>query len=178
MASFSVEFERTWLRRAKELGRDLTTEERATLEAAQFQEWIDTNRLDELIRMIHANYGREGGLDDIQALGYHLRKTSDIERVHVLHRGLISTRVNAFYDWWPRASEGNIGCMHSAARSVAEAMQVYVEYFASLDSLGLTAEREALREEMQRFQARQPLKDVLPRPTMRARNKRSDDGDG
>jgi hypothetical protein len=163
MPSFSVEYERAWAQRAKELGRDLTKDEATEVEGQLFQSWIDANRLDELIRTIHAKYGRDGGAVDIIVLGHHLRKVKDEARVHQLFGGLISRRVKAFHEWWPRASEGHIGCMCEAARASAEAMDAYSEYFISLDALGLANEKELLREEMKRFQAREPVKQVLPK---------------
>lgn len=163
MPTYSVEFERLWAKRAKALGRTLTAEESRVLDGELFQSWMDAGRLDELIRTILANSGREGGEDEIVALGYHLRETRDQARIHALFRGLISRRVKAFHEWWPRASEGHVGGMREAARASAEAMDAYVEYFNSLDRLGLHAERDALREEMKRFQAREPAKAVLPK---------------
>jgi hypothetical protein len=41
-------------------------------------------------------------------------------------------------------------------------MDAYTEYFISLDKLGLLTEREELRAEMKRFQAREPARKVLP----------------
>ncbi|MFN3985828.1 MAG: hypothetical protein ACK4KV_10060 [Rhodocyclaceae bacterium] len=163
MPSFSVEYERIWAKRAKDLGRDLTTQEATELEGQLFQSWIDAGRLDELIRTIHANFGREGGAEEIVVLGYHLREARDEARVHQLFGGLISRRVKAFHEWWPRAAEGHVGCMRDAARASAEAMDAYTEYFISLDALGLTEEKELLREEMKRFQARASARQVLPK---------------
>lgn len=163
MPSFSAEFERLWAKRAKELGRDLTREETRKLDGQLFQSWIDTGRLDELIRTVHANHGRDGGLEEIVILAHHLLEIRDEARTHALFRGLISRRVKAFHDWWPRAQSGHVGCMKEAARASAEAMDAYCEYFASLDALGLHPEREALREEMKRFQGREPVRSVLPR---------------
>ena len=134
------------------------------LEGELFQSWIDAGRLDELIRTIHANHGRDGGLDEIIALGYHLRETADAVRIHTFFRGLISRRVKAYYGWWPKAQAGHVGCMQSAARAMAEAMDAYVEYFISLDKLGLPEACEALRAEMKLFQERSPLSRVLPKP--------------
>lgn len=57
--------------------------------------------------------------------------------------------------------------MREAARASAEAMDVYLEYFNSLDRLGLTDEREGIRAEMRQFQAREPAKNILPRATTR-----------
>ena len=165
MPSFSAEFERLWAQRAKTLGRDLTQEEATVLEGELFQAWIDAGRLDELIRTIHANHGREGGLDDVISLGHHLRESGHVARIHTFFRGLISRRVKAFHEWWPRAETGHVGCMRSAARAMAEAMDAYVEYFISLDKLGLSAELEALRVEMKLFQERAPASRVLPRNT-------------
>lgn len=162
MATFSAELERLWVKRSKELGRPLTSEESRKLDGELFQSWIDAGRLDELIRTILANWGREGGLEEIIVLGHHLRETKDAARIHSLFRQLLSRRVKAFHAWWPKAAQGNVGHMNSAARAAAEAMDIYVEYFNSLDALGLLSEREALREEMQRFQAREPIKKVLP----------------
>jgi hypothetical protein len=163
MPSFSVEFERMYARQAKHLGRDLTKEESDEIEGQLLQSWIDAGRLDELIRRFHANYGRGGGLLDIIVLGHHLRKVRDEARLHQLFGGLISRRVKAFHEWWPRAAVGHIGCMREAARASAEAMDAYSEYVISLDALGLTEEKTSLREEMQRFQAREPAKKVLPK---------------
>lgn len=163
MPSYSVEFERLWARRAKSLGRDLTQEEARVLDGELFQSWIDAGRLDDLIRTILANFGRDGGLEEIITLGHHLRKTHDQARVHTLFRGLIARRVKAFHSWWPRASQGHVGCMREAARASAQAMDAYIEYFLSLDHLGLHEQREDLRAEMVRFQAREPAKAVLPR---------------
>lgn len=163
MPSFSVELERLWARRAKELGRGLTNEESRELNGQLFQAWIDAGRIDELIRTILANFGREGGLQEIIELGYHLRESKDEAHIHALFRGLISRRVKAFHEWWPRATQGHVGCMREAARASAETMDAYVEYFISLDKLGLLTEREALREEMKRFQARETVKSVLPK---------------
>lgn len=164
MPSFSTEFERLYATTAKPLGRALTSEEKRALEGELFASWIKAGRIAELIRMIHANYGRDGGLDDIIVLGYHLREARDAEHIHLLFRGLITRRVKAYYEWWPRAAEGHVGCIQTAARAMAEAMDAYIEYFVSLDKLGLDVEREALREEMKRFQAREPVAKVLPRP--------------
>lgn len=163
MPSFSVEYERLWTRRARELGRNLTSEESAALEGRLFQTWIDAGRLDALIRKVHANHGRDGGMEAIIVLGHHLRAAGDHARIHALFGGLISRRVKAFHEWWPKATEGHAGSMREAASAAAEAMDAYVEYFISLDALGLTAEMERLREEMQRFQARAPLRQVLPK---------------
>jgi hypothetical protein len=163
MPSFSVEFERLWAKRAKELGRDLDKQETRELDGQLFQSWIDTGRLDELIRMVFANFGRDGGLEEIIVLGHHLRETRDEVRTHALFGGLISRRVKAFHEWWPRAQTGHVGCMKEASRASAEAMDAYCEYFISLDALGLVPEREALREEMKRFQAREPVRVVLPK---------------
>ena len=52
--------------------------------------------------------------------------------------------------------------MRESARASAEAMDAYTEYFISLDKLGLLTEREELRAEMKRFQAREPARKVLP----------------
>ncbi len=163
MPTFAVELERLWAKRAKELGRDLTGDESRVLDGQLFQSWIDAGRLDELIRTIHANSGRDGGLEDIVVLGYHLREIGDEERIHSLFGGLVSRRVKAFHAWWPRALQGHVGCMREAARASAQAMDAYVEYFHSLERLGLESQRDALREEMQRFQAREPAKSVLPK---------------
>jgi hypothetical protein len=163
MPTFSVEFERLWAKRSKELGRTLTSEESRELDGQLFHSWIDAGRLDDLIRTILANFGRDGGLEEIIVLGAHLREAGDQAHIHTLFRGLISRRVKAFHQWWPRASGGHVGCMREAARASAEAMDVYIEYFNSLDRLGLHAEREELREEMKRFQAREPVKAVLPK---------------
>jgi hypothetical protein len=174
MPSFSVEYERAWIKRAKELGRDLTREEATEVEGLLFQAWMNAGRLDELIRTVLAKYGRDGGLDDIIVLGHHLRVARDEARVHQLFGGLVSRRVKAFYQWWPRAIEGHIGCMREAARASAEAMDAYSEYFISLDALDLDAEKELLREEIRRFQAREPLRQVLPK--LRPRGKGSRQG--
>ena len=163
MPSFSAEYERAWAKRAKGLGRDLTKDEATEVEGQLFQAWIDAGRLDELIRTVLAKYGRDGGAVDIIVLGHHLRKMKDETRVHQFFGGLLSRRVKAFYQWWPKAVEGHIGCMREAARASAEAMDAYSEYFISLDALGLTDEKELLREEMKRFQAREPVKKVLPK---------------
>lgn len=163
MPTFAVEFERLWASRAKELGRDLTREESDEIDGRLFQSWITAGRLDELIRTIHANWGRNGGLEEIIVLGHHLRQSRDEARIHALFGGLISRRVKAFHEWWPRAADGHIGCMREAARASAEAMDAYVEYFISLEQLGLGPQRDALREEMKRFQAREPARQVLPK---------------
>ncbi len=170
MPSFSVELERSWAKRAKELARPLTKEESRELDGQLFHAWIAAGRLDELIRTIFASSGHDGGLEEIMVLGYHLREARDETRIHAFFRGLISRRVKAFHEWWPRAAEGHAGCMREAARAAAEAMDAYSEYFISLDKLGLNSEREALREEMKRFQAREPIRSVLPKA--RARNLR------
>ena len=161
MPSFSIEFDRLWTKQAKELGRDLTKDESRELDGRLFQSWIDSGRLDELIRTILANSGRAGGLEEIVALGYHLRQCKDEARIHTLFRSLISIRVKAFHQWWPRATDGQVSCMREAARSAAEAMDAYIEYFNSLDQLGLIEQKEVLREEMKRFQARETAKKVL-----------------
>jgi hypothetical protein len=145
------------------LDRTLTKEEATEVEGLLFQAWIDAGRLDELIRTVLAKYGRDGGVVDIVVLGHHLRKVKDEARVHQLFGGLLSRRVKAFYGWWPKAIEGHVGCMREAARASAEAMDAYSEYFISLDALGLTEENELLREEMRRFQAREPVSKVLPK---------------
>jgi hypothetical protein len=163
MATFSAEFEKLWAKRSKDLGRDLTSEESAVLRSELFHLWIDDGRLDDLIRTVHANHGRDGGLEEIIVLGYHLRETKDADRIHALFRGLISRRVKAFYDWWPRASTGHVGCMKDAARAMAEAMDAYTEYFISLHKLGLQVECDQLREEMKKFQAREKMSAVLPK---------------
>ena len=163
MPTFSVELERLWAKRAKELGRGLTTEESRELDGQLFHAWIDGGRLDDLIRTILANFGRDGGLEEIIVLGHHFRETKDEAHIHALFRGLLSRRVKAFHEWWPRAAEGHAGCMQAAARASAEAMDAYVEYFTSLDRLGLIAKREELRAEMRRFQACEPVKNVLPK---------------
>lgn len=164
MPTFSTELERLWAKRSKELGRPLTSDESRELSGHLFQSWIDAQRLDDLIRTVLANWGRDGGLEETIVLGHHLRETRDEARIHALFRGLLSRRVKAFYQWWPKASQGNAGHMREASRAAAEAMDVYIEYFNSLDRLGLIAEREALREEMKRFQARDPVSQVLPKP--------------
>jgi Xaa-Pro aminopeptidase len=168
MPAFTAEYERAWAKRAKELGRDLTQDEATAVEGQLFQAWIDAGRLDELIRTVLARHGRDGGTVDIIVLGHHLRKVKDEARVHQFFGGLLSRRVKAFYQWWPRAIDGHIGCMREAARASAEAMDAYSEYFISLDALGLADEKELLREEMKRFQAREPVKKVLPQSRPRS----------
>lgn len=84
---------------------------------------------------------------------------------------MIAIRVKAFHQWWPRAAEGHVGCMREAARAAAQAMDAYLEYFNSLDRLGLMAERESLRAEMLRFQAREPVKNVLPQVAVKRRGR-------
>ncbi|WP_425259180.1 hypothetical protein ACPOLB_27075 [Rubrivivax sp. RP6-9] len=162
MPTFRVELDRLCAKRAKDLGRDLTAEELREIDGRLFQAWIDAGRLDDLIRTIIANFGRDGGLEEIIVLGHHLRETKDVARIHALFRRLISIRVKAFHLWWPRAAEGHVGCMREAARTSAAAMDAYLEYFNSLDRLGLQEERENLRAEMQRFQAREAVRNVLP----------------
>ena len=162
MPTFATEHERLCARRARELGRELDSAETRQLEGELFQQWIDAGRLDELVRTVLARHGRDGGLDDIIVLGHHLRQVRDEARIHALFGGLLSRRVKAFHEWWPRAAEGHLGCMQSAARAAAEAMDAYIEYFHSLHALGLQEQCDALRAGMLRFQAREPLKAVLP----------------
>ena len=162
MPTFSVELARLSAQRAKELGRELREEECRMLDGQLFQAWIDAGRIDDLIRTVLTNFGRDGGREEIVVLGYHLRETKDAVRVHTFFRALISRRVKAFHEWWPRAAEGHVGCMRESARASAEAMDAYTEYFISLDKLGLLTEREELRAEMKRFQAREPARKVLP----------------
>lgn len=162
MPTYSVEFERLWAKQSKELGRDLTEEESRRLDAVLFHSWIETGRLDELIHTTMTRSGRDGGLEEVMVLGHHLREIKDEARIHSFFRGLIRIRVKAFHEWWPQAAQGHIGCMCEAARASAEVMNVYVEYFHSLDRLGLDQQKEALREEMLRFQAREPVSRVLP----------------
>lgn len=163
MATFSAEYERLWAAEARQLGRDPTPEEALALEGRLFQAWIDAGRLDDLIRTVLARHGRAGGLTDIAVLGHHLRQAKDEARLHQLFGSLISRRVKAFHEWWPRAAQGHMGSMREAARAAAEAMDAYVEYFISLDALGLPDQKEQLRAEILRFQAREPLKAVLPK---------------
>lgn len=162
MASFSAEFDRICGKHAKELGRDLRGDELELLEGQLFQAWLEAGRLDELIRVILARFGRDGGATEIATLGHHLRQTKDEARIHALFGSLLSRRVKAFHEWWPRAGEGHLGCMQAAARASAEAFDVYIEYFHSLHALGLADECEALREEMLRFQNRESRRKVLP----------------
>jgi hypothetical protein len=79
--------------------------------------------------------------------------------------------VKAYYEWLPRALEGHVGCMRTGAPAMAEAMDVYVEYFISLDKVGSKEECEALREEMERFQSRLPIANVLPKTTAKKSTK-------
>lgn len=168
MANFSTELDRAYVKKAKELGRPLTTEESTKLEGILFESWINEGRIDELIRTVLNRYGSDGGLTDIIILGHHLRVTKDEARIHSFFGSLLSRRVKAFYQWWPRARDGHLGCMQASAKASGEAFDIYIEYYHSLHALGLADECEALRKEMLRFQNRESIKSILPksRPTI------------
>ncbi len=161
MPSFSAEFETLCGRQARQLGRDLRSEELQRLEGELFESWLQAGRVDELIRTVLARHGNDGGLVDIVTLAHHLRSTRDEARIHAFLGALLTRRVKAFYRWWPKAAQGHLGSMQAAARAAAEAMDAFIEYVHSLHALGLDAQCEQLREGMRRFQDRDPLKQVL-----------------
>jgi len=161
MASFSAELDALCRRQAREQGRDLAVDEIDRLEGELFNAWLASGRVDALARLLLHRFGRDGGLVEIVSLGHHLRKTRDEARIHSFFNALLSRRIKAFYGWWPKASQGHLGSMQSAARAAAETMDVYIEYFHSLHALGLEAGCEQLRDGMRRFQARDPMATVL-----------------
>jgi hypothetical protein len=161
MPTFSAELDKACARAAREAGRDLAADEITRIEGQLFEDWIAAGRQDELIRTVLARYGRDGGLVDIITLGQHLRETRDGARIHALFGQLLSRRVKAFFEWWPQAADGHLGCMQASARAAAAAMDVFIEYFHSRHALGLDAGCDAVREAMLRLQSRRPQKDVL-----------------
>ena len=155
MGTFPRELDQVVGRRMKELGRVLTKEESAIVEAKLFDEWIDAGRYDELIRRIHAVYDREGGHVECVVLGHALQEKRDIERIDALFQGLIKRRVKAFWSNWELAKSGHPGHMHGCARQSASAMEAYLEYYIRLANLGLEDRKEQVRHEMLAFQARE-----------------------
>lgn len=155
MSTFPRELDRLVGRRMKELGRTLTREESVVVEAELFQSWVAAQRYDELIRRMHAIYDRSGGHEECVVLGHALQAAGDLERIETLFRGLINRRVKAFWANWELAQSGHPGHMHGCARQAADAMEVYLEYYIRLANLGCEDQKEALRQEMLAFQARE-----------------------
>lgn len=155
MITFPRELDKLVGRRMKELGRTLTREESEVVEAELFQSWVAARRYDELIRRIHAIHDRSGGHEECIILGHALEEAGDLKRIDALFRGLINRRVKAFWENWERALSGHPGHMHGCARQAADAMEVYLEYYTRLANLGQEDQKEALRNEMLAFQARE-----------------------
>ena len=155
MGSFPKELDSAWRKRESVLGRELSGEEGTVVEGKLFEAWIAAGRYDELIRRIHSIHAVEGGLTDIIVLGYSLREKRDIERIHALFRGLLNRRLKAFWSSWPYALQGHVGHMVAASKSASATMEVYLEYFHSLTTVGLAQESDALHIEMLAFQARE-----------------------
>jgi hypothetical protein len=155
MGHFPRELDKAWVARRRELGRELSEEEGQRVEVELFEHWVAAVRFDELIRRVHSVFDVEGGTHELAVLGYALRQKKDAQRIHALFQGLISRRRKAFWESWPQASAGHVGQMVLAAQRLAAAMEVYLEYFHSLSSLGLEAEAGQLREEMRKLQMRE-----------------------
>lgn len=155
MSKFETAHDLAWQKLAKELGRDPTRDESDRLEGELFDRWIAERRFDDLIRHVQEAYELEGGQVDLAVLGKGLRDAGEVDRVHTLFRGMLRARSRAFWQSWPEAQKGHLGHMVAAAKHYAATMQAYGEYWHNLWSLGLEAEREALRAEMLRFQARE-----------------------
>jgi len=155
MSTFPKELDTLIGRRMKELGRVLFKEESDALEGELFQSWVAAKRYDELIRRMHAVYDREGGLEECIVLGIALQEAGDSERIDTLFRGLINRRVKAFWANWDAALSGHPGHMRGCAKQASDAMEVYLEYYIRLANLGQQEKKEALRDEMLAFQARQ-----------------------
>jgi hypothetical protein len=174
VSTFPKELDKSIARRMKELGRTLFKEESDAVEGELFQSWVTAKRYDELIGRMHAIYDRDGGAEECMLLGIALQEEGDLERIDALFRGLINRRVRAFWANWEQASSGHPGHMHGCAKQAADAMEVYLEYYTRLASLGRHDDKEVLRQEMLAFQARErggipgkppnkPSKPKLPR---------------
>ena len=155
VGTFPKEIDKAVARRMKELGRVLTIEESEVVHAELFQDWVNAERYDELIRRIHALYDREGGREECVILGHALQEAKDTVRIDALFQGLIKRRVKAFWSNWELAKSGHPGHMHGCARQSASAMEAYLEYYIRLANLGLEDRKEQVRHEMLAFQARE-----------------------
>ncbi len=162
MPTFSVELSSLWRKRRKAIGRDLTAEEGTVLEGELFEIWIQDKRYDDLIRYVLHSFGRDGGQIEIAILGHALTESNDIERIHKLFRSLLSRRLRGYWEFWPEAKDGHIGCMFQAAKHMSDTMEIYVEYFVRLNKAGLEQEQELIRKEMLHFQKRELPKSFKP----------------
>lgn len=154
MPKFARTFTNLCEKQQKKLGRALSDEEIRRLEAELIDAWIAERHFDELIRHIHATYELEGGLVQCIVLGKALREAGEVERVHTLFRGLLSSRARAFWRCWPGAANGQIAYMRDSAKYMASCMETYSEYWHNLWVLGLRTASEALKLEMLQMQAR------------------------
>ena len=155
VSTFPKEIDKAVARRMKELGRVLTREESEVVHAELFQDWVNAERYDDLIRRIHAMYDREGGHEECIVLGHALQEATDTVRIDALFQGLIKRRVKAFWSNWELAKSGHPGHMHGCAKQSASAMEAYLEYYIRLANLGLEDRKEQVRHEMLAFQARE-----------------------
>jgi hypothetical protein len=161
MPSYSAELDSLLVKKQAALGRQLFPQETAALCVGLVETWFERGQTEGLIRYLLSEFSREGGQQEISTLGRLLADKQDVDSLQTLFRGLISRRVKAFCQWWPRAQTANIGYMRSAAHAMAEAMDVYVEYCVWLDKLGRRAEYEDLKAEMLRLQARLSVSKIL-----------------
>ncbi len=155
MSKFDTVLDKRWAALERTLGRSPSHEESERLYAELYEAWLAERRFDDLVAHLKENYELEGGHIDCITLAKALRDAGEVERVHSLFRGLISSRSRAFWRSWPQAEQGQLGHMRDAARYYASCMEVYAEYYHNLWSLQLEQAQADLKQEMLRFQARQ-----------------------
>jgi len=154
MSKFERALDNAFERRKKELGRAPTPDETETLRQHLFQEWLVSERFDDLINYIHWYYTDEGGFDDCSILSEALRKKSDLQRIERLFKKLISVRTAQFWRTWPKAKEGHIGAMRDSSKFMATAIEAYAGLWHGYWSLDDEAGKDRVRSEMLQFQER------------------------
>jgi len=159
MSKFERALDNVFEKRKKELGRPPSLDETETLRQQLFQEWLLSERFDELIHYIHWYYADDGGFGDCAILSEALRKKGDLPRIERLYSKLISIRTAQFWRVWPKANDGHIGAMRESSKFMAAAMEAYAGLWHGYWSLDDAAGKDRVRSEMLQLQER-----VRPRP--------------
>jgi len=154
MSKFERALDNAFEKRKKELGRAPTLDETETLRQQLFQDWILSERFDDLINYIHWYYTDEGGFGDCSILSEALRKKGDLQRIERLFKKLISVRTTQFWRIWPKAKEGHIGAMRESSKFMATAIEAYAGLWHGYWSLDNEAGKDRVRSEMLQFQER------------------------
>ncbi|TAJ50940.1 MAG: hypothetical protein EPN60_02225 [Nevskiaceae bacterium] len=140
----------------KALGRDLNFDEIEETENGLLNEWLTTERFDDLIDHALDEFDVGGGATYCALLSQALCKKGDVARVERLLCGLILAREANFRRTWKSAQSGHIGAMKESARYFACTMESLAELYHAYWALGNERGKEEVKAGMLRLQTREP----------------------